>query len=117
MSNLLKMATVHLIENLHRRGWSQRRIALNWASVARLSHDTSGWLRQPQNRPMRPSALEVPEMVGIRARFLRLRAGDPCLIAARWTPLASSLFPLRKKKEKASCGRSVDQVDNSGKVI
>ena len=62
MSYLLKVATIDIILSLHRRGWSQRRIAreldVNRETVARhLKHAKSA-----QNQPMRPPAPTLPSL-------------------------------------------------------
>ncbi|MBK6939000.1 MAG: helix-turn-helix domain-containing protein [Planctomycetes bacterium] len=59
MSNQLKMAQIHTIEQLLRHGWSHRRIAreldIHRDTVARVMREV-GRLTGVQNRPFRPPA-------------------------------------------------------------
>ena len=62
MSYLLKVATIDIILSLHRRGWSQRRIAreldVNRETVARhLKHANSA--PEPANAPTGSDGLET----------------------------------------------------------
>ena len=88
MANLLKMAIIETIRTLHRRGWSQRRIAaelgINRETVARYLRQAdsaskpatapTGSDDEPasQNQPMRPPARMTSPRVKTSHRAHRL---------------------------------------------
>jgi hypothetical protein len=66
---------------------------------------------------MRPPALAMPEIVGLLQDFAGSLPATKGLIAAPWTPLASSLFPLRNRKRKQQALQPVDRANNCRRVV
>ena len=93
MANVLKMAKIQSIQQLHASGWSQRRIARRWRSTGGRLRGTYNRRRRTQNQPLRPPAptgkcgpfrpCRLRRRSGRMERRHRLRGGAKCRHSAR----------------------------------